>query len=767
MFIGVVQSTCFGYSVAVVRDGPSTYFDELHRIFEIEIKLLNSGKTEPVLKEIEATPYDIESIREALSTALSSDEYDAVYTCGIIATELAQEIARTDGKLLKPVIAGSLQLNEIETDLVSQQGTSEIENYSLIVTPKRVSTDLERLSGITGHAEIQVVIDEIYIKALESRIQKGEQQFADTIGVSVQLVPASANVEETLSRISAESSAVYVSILDRFDDDYLSSLYEGLKDRRLPSMAMRGRQDVEKGALLSLAQFNLNQIARRAALNLHLMISGTPASRLPVYLPSQDRLFLNMETARAINWAPNYDTVLAAETINAGRSTAEAPITIEKAMQRARANNVNVDIAVRTVDISESNVDIARSSLLPQVSGSGSANENRFYGQPSSSIDSSSSASLGIQLRQILFNEEVWSGIRIQKDLLAASKMDLLSTELDTLGLAASAYLSCLSAEALYNIERENLNLTYNNVQLARLRVEIGAAQASELFRWEQQLARGKAVLIQRESARLNAIVQFNRVLGMPQTSTWSFVDIEVGDDELYFLNKSLSPLINNTRDFENFVYFAVSKAIQNSPELGAFDLQLQVQGIQLRSLKRDFYLPEVSLSGQFGRNYSKNNVSDWSGQNQASLGMQVTIPIFEGGGRFDQIRQQRDTIARLESQRLATVQSLEESTLSATNAIRSGHPNIRLNREALKAAQSNYDSVNVRYAQGDTSYLDILDAQQALLSQKQSLATATYDYLAAIYRLQRSMAWFEYDKSESERSNWIQEFQNFKTTQP
>ncbi|NRA27381.1 MAG: TolC family protein [Opitutales bacterium] len=756
------------YNIAIVRDGPSWYFDELNQIFESELTKLTETRTPPTFSKIPAEPYNIASIRAAVNEALNNEAYDAVYTCGVIATEIIQGIATERGSLDKLVIAGSLQLSEAAPGIISDSGTSEIDNYLPIVTPKRVSTDLERLKSIANETEIYLVIDQIYIEALSSRFESGREVFAEALELSIIPIAASSDLNATLASIPEKARAVYVSILDRFDDTYRTRLYEGLNERGILTMAMNGLEDVEKGALLGLAQFDYNQIARRAALNLYLALSGTPTTRLPVYLPTQDRLVLNMATADAIAWAPDYDTALSAEVINMGTSLNRKPLTIEDAMQRARLASASVEIARRSAEISEAGVNVTRSLLLPQISASGSASHQRIYGLPGGSDQNyTDTGAIGLELRQILFNEEVWSGLNIQRDLFSASKMDLLSSELDATSAAASAYLACLSAEALYEIERSNLNLTYDTVQLARIRVDIGASKASELFRWEQQLARGKALLIQRESARLNAVIQLNRILGLPQSSEWDFEEITIGDREFYFLNDTLGPLLKNAVDFRSFISFTASQAIENSPELAAFDLQLQAQGIQLRSLKRDFYLPEISMSGGFSRNYLENAQTDWSGQNQASIGVQVSIPLFEGGGRFSEIRQQRATIARLEAQRLATVQSLEEAVLSANNGIRAGHPNICLNRQALTAAQANYDAINEQYAQGDASFLDLLDAQQALLSQQQTLNTATFDYLNSIYALQRSIAWFEHEKTPAERAAWINDFQNFRNSQP
>jgi multidrug efflux pump subunit AcrB len=65
----------------------------------------------------------------------------------------------------------------------------------------------------------------------------------------------------------------------------LKRLYQGLAERRLPSLAMSGRRGLERGALFGLAPDNIKAVARRAALNVHFIALGQPLDELPVYLP--------------------------------------------------------------------------------------------------------------------------------------------------------------------------------------------------------------------------------------------------------------------------------------------------------------------------------------------------------------------------------------------------------------------------------------------------------------------------------------------------
>ena len=116
----------------------------------------------------------------------------------------------------------------------------------------------------------------------------------------------------------------------------------------------------------------------------------------------------------------------------------------------------------------------------------------------------------------------------------------------------------------------------------------------------------------------------------------------------------------------------------------------------------------------------------------------------------------------QIERQRDAAIQGIEQRVLAAFHGISASHPRIRFSREGLKAAEQNYESVNQRYLQNAVTQLDLLDAQSTLVQQKQEAATATYAYLADIHALQRSLAWFEYDKSIEEKRVFLKRLQRF-----
>jgi len=748
------------FTIAIVRDGPSWYFDAATERFLKELEpLARDNYTFKVKDEFDAG-HDPEKVGAYLRAALADAEVDIVYASGTIATERAALLS--DAERTKPVMAGALQFSDIRGHPISGEGTSTLENFTFITEPKRVAADLALLTELTGAEVLDVVMDEVILPELHQLDEARETQ-GTALGLKIRVHPIPVSPREAVARIPADVQALYVPILPRMDREARAEFFRLVTERKIPTVAMLGMEEVELGALASLAPDDDDAVARRTALNIHQLLLGVPTASLPVYLPVQDHLVINAVTAQAIGWSPTYETSLEAEFINEETARVGAPITLFEAMTRAARENAGVMVAREEANIREEEARVTRGGFFPQASAEASHVRTGF----SDKIDPNApdyvhQGAFGVRLRQVLFNDELNASVRAQRRSAQAAVWDARSRELDAMEAASDAYFDYLRASALYGIEKENLRLTQNNLQLARLRVEIGSAEPSEVFRWEQDRARGKATLIQRDSDRDNALVQFNRVLGVSRETRWTFQDMDIGDKEFFFLDDELRPSLETRAQFEKFVSFMRWQAVENSPELASFDYSLGAQGQILRQKQRRYYVPELAATAGLDRTLSGSDLADTEGENQYSVGLQFSFPLFEGGRRRSDILRQKAVIRQLAAQRLMALQQIEQRTMTALNNMAGAHPNIRLSRAALEAAERNFRSAREKYSQGAASILDLLDAQTGLLQQKRSLASAIYTYFKELHRMQRSVAWFEFQQDPEEKNRYASLLKEF-----
>ncbi|MEM1295701.1 MAG: TolC family protein, partial [Verrucomicrobiota bacterium] len=757
--------------LAIVRDGESWYFDGLVEEFIYQLEELAVGNYGLEVYEANAE-YDPDVVRELLGQALENPSVDLIYAAGIVATEVAASMPDEDRRV--PIMAGAVRFSDLAGLRISAEGTSAIPNLTFITNPQRVSEDLRMLRDLTRTKKIHGLIDAYALSSI-SALEKAKSEAEKALGVSLDVVGTKMTAKETLAAIPNDVTDAYVTILPSLDIFEREDLLLGLAERKIRTISMLGASDVEIGALAALAPDNSEAVARRTAVNAHQLLQGVSTELLPVYLPVEDNLVINLETADTVDWSPDYETVLTAQFVNEDRGEKGDGIDVAKAMSKAASRNAEVRTTAEDETIAQQDVYITRSNRRPQVTIEGNHSRQdladsyvdapgaSFGASPTSSSNRSFQGEYGVQVRKVLFNDEIRSGMKAGKESVIASRLDTRSVQLDAMEDAAIAYFNYLSTNDLYEIEKENLRLTENNLQLAKLRIEIGSAEPSERFRWEQDVARSRAQLFQRDSDRADALVEFNRILGEPRGKKWDFEDYEVADDEFFFMDDDISPLIENIRDFEKFSAFLQSLAVFNSPELRSFEHSLAAQGILLDQNRRSFVLPEISgFVSQNRTVLGANTLDDYLSQHESLVGFQFSIPLFEGGRRTAEVERQRSIIRQLAAQRENALELIEQRTYAAVHGISAAHPNIRFSRQGLEASEKTYESIQEKYSQGAASILDLLDAQSALLGQRQEAAIATYSYLQQIHRLQRAIAWFEYEKSASEKREWTEALKTY-----
>ena len=753
-------SVSFAATIGIVRDGPgSWYFEDQVSDFKSELADIAGDEYTVTYKEFGGA-WDGEEARQAVAAAIGDPDVDIVYTAGMAVSMIAR--ALPDEARTKPVFGGAVQYSNVHDYPISREGTSTVKNFAFMANPQRVVADLELLLRLSSAKTVDIMIDGLFFQHLTD-LDEITKIFEDTLGVTIRFVAGAETPASYVEHIPADAEAIYVSVLGRLDESKRTELYDALKARKLINVSMAGANEMDLGAMAGLASDARKPISRRIALNLHQLIKGGNTADLPVYIPVEDRLTINMPSAKAIGWSPDYDTALEALFIGQGALEDGETLTLVEAMDLAALENVELLIANEGLRRQQAVQRKAKSNLYPNLSLTGEYGRTEI-GSPVNPEGANElhGGSYGVKLSQILFNDAVRVGSKAAKLNTAAQAFVVESARLDAMEAAGVNFLQLLLNQDLYRIQQENLRLTDNNLRLARLRQSIGAADPSEVFRWESSAAQARATLFQQDGAVRDALAAFNQVLGAPQDMVWKPEDIELDDAAFYFLDDEMEGKVNTYREFQIYRDFIRARAVENAPELKRFDASLEAQGYVVKQARRKRFLPEFAGSASWTQNPQGSNLSDDASQDELFFGVVANIPLFEGGGIKAEADEQRARFLELKNQRLQAEQFIEQQAVGVWNGIGSLHPSIRLSRQARDAARKTYFAVRDKYSQGAATILDILDAQVQLLQQEQQTSQALYSYLINVVRMQRTISWFEHEQSAEDRQAWVDTLSEF-----
>ena len=753
---------------ALVRDGFNPYIEKFSSLVFSYLSEL-AGKKYSIASKTFNGDNTPAGIQEQLRRALRDPHVEIVIGAGMIVTQLAARLHSQERN--KPVFGAFPQLSELEEGLVTEQGTSAVPNFTFAATPDRVESDLRMLRKLTKVETIHGIID----SGLVALFDDWEEELAEMqrkVGAKLILHGVETRATQALSSLPKDVKTVYVGILPRFSEAELRYLFTAMVNRGIFSLAMSGQHAIDLGAAAALATDLRDPLARRSAVNLHQLALGFETGDLQVYLPNEDQLVINLAVTEGIGWSADYETYLSADFVNGFARGQGLPLTLEEAMDIAAEKNPDAAAARAGQAVSQADTRIARSALMPQLSLNGQHNIQRIkdpinFVPGALAPERQHAGSYGLQLRQILFDDSVWSNFRAQRRVLDSKRLDALSSELDARALGGTAFLQTVLAEVLHEISAENLRLTESNLRLARLRVEIGTADPSEIYRWESEVARGRANLAGNQAMVDNSRVELDRVLNAPADADWAPTRIELKEGDFYFMGRHLGSLITDYAAVRRLDKFMRTVAMENSPELASFDQNLEAQGILLSQKQRIYFLPNVNLQASYARGVQGIETQEALGQDEWTAGLDVSLPLFQGGRRYADTARQKALIEQLRQQRQSALQSIQQRTAKALNNMGADHANILLSRRAVAAAQKNYDSVRQKYSLGAATILDLLDAQSGRLLQRQQEASATYNYLIDVVSLQRAIAWFEATKDEDEKRQLLGRLEVFLGSTP
>lgn len=748
--------------IGVVCDGPSPQARAVLRDVQKELAPLVDEGTEVVWKRPArfSAGWDPLASAGALRAALADPEVDMVFSLGIMPSYAA---TLGEGALPKPVVAAPF-LDEETMRLPYRDNRSTRRNLSYIVLPQRVKRDLTAFKDLATFSRLHVLVQAEYLDALPG-LQDVADKYSRLLGVDIQLVPVGDDVEAALAALG-DAEAVYITPLMRLDDARRARLVAGLNHRGVPSFSFVGRQDVEQGVLAGMASFSGTHLARRIALNLRDIMDGAAPDSLPVILPEEERLFVNMRTAREIGFSPKYETLLTATLLDMEEDEGGGkPLTLGRAMRIAAKENI--DLAVKDAEVAGAEQDslLARSAMLPQLgAGMNYTQIDQDRAVASQGLYPWDVTTAGLNLTQMLYDDAVVSRYRASTRSVEAERLSREAVRMDVMRTAGRRFLAYLSARSLLRIERENFALIGKNLEMARVRRSAGVSGPEEVYRWEAAQAESRARVIARKSDVQSALTALNQSLDRPAGTQWEVKPLTADEARRAFFGVEASTIGGTLKQLSRISETAAELS-DDRPAVRAVAHLVEAQSIVLAQKRRTRWVPKVSASAEYGHEIDKHQAGPRiiqdpdPNEDTWTFSVDASLPLFAGGAISHDQRKAGAELRRLDATRRRLTQLAEQQARTVVDNMARSYPKMELAALAADRAQRNLDVVRDKYARGAVSILELLDAQNQSRVQEQSAVLAVYSYLGDVLDFQRAVGWFEIDKTPAERREFLSRF--------
>ncbi|MBL8510857.1 MAG: TolC family outer membrane protein [Betaproteobacteria bacterium] len=314
------------------------------------------------------------------------------------------------------------------------------------------------------------------------------------------------------------------------------------------------------------------------------------------------------------------------------------------------------------------------------------------------------------------------------------------------------AGLQAKQAEAVFADAQQNIIVrvaqAYFDVLLAQDNVTLSGAQKAAV---SEQLAQAKRNFEVGTSTIVDTYEAQSRYDLAAAKEIADRNDLEIKQRALQQLVGKLTPSLAVLRDklelplpAPNDMEQWVSSSEQTSPTIAQSQATYEVARKEIERNRAGHY-PTLD----FVTTYSENTTptSNAFGQLGPSLttkstqfGIQVSVPIFQGGGTQSRVRQSisnRDKSAQdLENTKRVVAQNVRQSFLGVTNGV----AQVKALEAALVSSQASLDSTKLGKDVGVRTNVDVLNSQQQLFQARRDLQQARYNTILSQLRLKSAV---------------------------
>lgn len=399
-------------------------------------------------------------------------------------------------------------------------------------------------------------------------------------------------------------------------------------------------------------------------------------------------------------------------------SAVAEPISLIDALQMGSIYDGRVRSAKADSMIYRAEVGKARSQLLPNIRASFFRARNHtdhvdLTNPINNRIDDYYSISNAVTLRQPLINLQVLKTYQQARIGAAKSTIDLQNEKMSLITRIAAAYFNVLFSEDNLAFSKAYLSAMKEQCDQAKSRYAREYGTVTEINEAEAALAKAIADQLEINNALDNNRQELKKLIGVyPQ----ELCHLAPGKMRLSLAkNEDMEYWLDRARH-ENLAISSARKDVEASQkEVGK---------------QRAARIPTVDLVATRSFSESDNNYTIHAQYNNASIGLQLVVPIYSGGYVSASIQQAKAKLLKSQEQLNQQELSTDIAVRKYYNGIVSSLAQLKAYTQSVKASEIALEGTRKGFLAGLRTNLDVLNAQQKLLESQRTLARYRYTYL-------------------------------------
>ena len=332
----------------------------------------------------------------------------------------------------------------------------------------------------------------------------------------------------------------------------------------------------------------------------------------------------------------------------------------------------------------------------------------------------------GVNVSLPLVVPSLWKNIQMSEIDIQTSMEQARSSKINLVNQVTKSFYSLMLAHDSYLLFRETYVTDSINLENIRNKFKQGTAPEYDAITAEVKLKSVIPNILQAENMMKIAELQLKMLMGI--------------EDNVPLKIKG------TLKDYDKAMFDAVIPAdtslLYNS-DLKQFDLQTSKvkKSYEIQKLQ---YAPSLVSSFQYTY-ISQNNdfkFGDYKWNPYSTVGVTLSIPLFNGGQRHYGIKQTEVQLNQLQYQRIDLERSLKLSVKNNIDLINKNVEQIMATQSSVEQAHKGYNITLKRYETGLGTIVDVNAAALAVTNAELQYKNAIYDYLAAKADLEKVLGY-------------------------
>ncbi|MBO5838920.1 MAG: TolC family protein [Bacteroidales bacterium] len=418
-------------------------------------------------------------------------------------------------------------------------------------------------------------------------------------------------------------------------------------------------------------------------------------------------------------------------------SQATLNLDLTTALKIAHDNNPTIKIAeleIQRVDYAKKE---ALGNLLPSLSASGQYTNSimksvmfmpesfsaMMGGQKYMEIGYKNSYTGTVSAALPLVNFSLWEQIKSKQNEIDLILEQARASKIDMTKQVKDAYFAVLLAKNSLKVLERSINNAKETLKTTQTSFEQGVVSEYDLIRAKVQVNNLNPTYISAKNGLELAILQLKMILSLPQ------------DQEIVF--------VENLEDFSDRIISVSAaeseRAANNNSDIRQLDLNIVSLKHSLRMINSQ-HLPSLSAFGQYSYQTQADDFkfADYNWVGSAAVGLQLSIPIFNGRTVVNKSKQLKISLQELELQKQYASDGIELQIQSAINSMKAAQEQLLVNKDAINQAERGYEIAKVRYQTGTGTILELNDSELSMTQANLNYQQSLYDFLTAQTNLEK-----------------------------